>query len=253
MEEIGIERMRVADRGLREGLIVDYLARNHPTLVQGLPVRDRSVLQLMRACGADEKHADIVRHLALRLFDDARKLGLHKLDQNARELLGHAAMLHDVGAFLSYNNHEQHSYYLIRNAELVGFDDVEIGVIAAVARFHRRGKPGKRHPEYAELGKRQRRLIRPLVTFLRLAESLDRSHGGLVMDARLTADGADRVVLVVQCANECELEIWGAEAQARLMEKSFGCKLEVRFAAAELPPPASAAPVPPARSMEGTG
>jgi CHAD domain-containing protein len=47
-------------------------------------------------------------------------------------------MVHDIGIFLSYSNHQQHSYYLIRNADLLGFDHAEIAILesATLEQFH---------------------------------------------------------------------------------------------------------------------
>ena len=106
---------------------MDYLARSpHAALVHELSVRERSVLRLVRACGADEAHARHVARLALELFDSAREAGFHELGDEERELLDYTALLHDVGTFVSYPDHHVHSAYLIANADLLGFDQREI-------------------------------------------------------------------------------------------------------------------------------
>jgi exopolyphosphatase/guanosine-5'-triphosphate,3'-diphosphate pyrophosphatase len=229
MGELGLEEIRATDRGLREGLIIDALARSHPEMLKGLSVRERGVIQLGRACRFDEPHATTVKVLALQLFDSGRKLGLHKLGKAERELLGHASMLHDVGSFLSYSNHQAHTYYLIRNADLVGFDLHEVELIAAVARFHRKGYPRKKHPEYITLNKRSRRVVRVLSTLLRMAESLDRSHAGLITQAAFEKVGRKRAVLRVHASEPCHLELWGVQGHQRAFQRTFGRRLELRL------------------------
>ena len=131
---------------------MDYLRRSrHRGLVRGLDVRERSVVQLGRRCKFDEPHARHVRELALALFDSGRQTGLHDLGERERELLGYAALLHDIGTFLSYRDHHLHTAYLVRNADLLGFDEEEIELLAAVTRFHRKALPGSRNPELAGL------------------------------------------------------------------------------------------------------
>ena len=229
MEELGIERLQVSERGLREGLIADELMRRNPELYGALDVRERSVVELGRSCGFDEAHAREVRRLCGALFDSARLIGLTDLEDADREILSHAAMLHDIGTMLSYSSHERHSHYLIGNADLLGFDRAEIAAIAAVARFHRRGFPGKKHPEYRALPAGDRKRIRPLSVLLRLAESLDRSHGAQVERAAFVAlDSAAATLEIASASGDCHLEVWGALRQRESFHRAFGRRLQLR-------------------------
>ncbi len=118
MEEFGIEEINITGRELRDGLLVDYLSTFEGFQeFQKTPARNRSVLQLGRSCNYDEKHSEIVAALALQLFDSGKKIGLHDFGDEERELLRYAALLHDVGDFLSFNDHQLHSHYIITNAE----------------------------------------------------------------------------------------------------------------------------------------
>ncbi len=231
MQELNLPEIHISSRGLRDGLLVDYLAQHAPEGFVALPVRERSVLQLGRACRFDEPHANHVARLALELWDSAAESGLHSLNSRYRELLRYAALLHDVGAFLTYSNHQAHSYYLIRNSDLLGFNQSEIALMAAAAYFHRKRYPSKKHPEYAALDKKSRRAVRVMSTLLRLAESLDRSHAGAVQHARLERLGKRRARLSLHSERDCQLEIWGAQAHAKAFEKTFRCTLDIAQAA----------------------
>jgi len=222
MLELGLKEIRISDRGLREGLLVDYLERSgHAPLLEETSVRARSVFHLGRTCGFDEPHARNVARIALQMFDSARELRLHKLGEWERELLEYAALLHDIGAFLSYQNHHAHTYYLIKNADLLGFDQTEIAIMAATGLFHRKSFPRKKHPQFAELDGRSREIVRVLCALLRIAEALDRSHAGVVQGAKFRAPGKSAVVLDVQARTDCQLELWGAQNQEKAFEKAF--------------------------------
>lgn len=222
LTELGVGAIEISERGLREGLIVDDIDRHYPLLRQGLTVREQSVLQLGRRCQFDEAHHAHVARLALGLFDSARDVGLHSLSARSREILAHAAMLHDIGAFLSYSAHEQHTYYLIRHAPLLGFDSDEIAVIAAVARFHRKGFPNKARPEYRALPLSARRQVRPLAILLRLAESLDRTHTAPVAAARFArAKTGEPLRLEIDVRADWQLERWGVEGQLDVFARMF--------------------------------
>lgn len=230
MQDLKIKEVRViSEHGLREGMLVDYLSRGeHAQLFRGMSVRERSVLQLGHACGFDETHAKHIARLTLELFDSAKKAGLHNLGDRERELLEYAALLHDIGAFLSYNNHHLHTHYLIRNAELLGFDQVEIAMMANTALFHRKGMPTKKHPDFAALDKRVRNSVRLMSAFVRIAEGLDRSHNGIITHAKLRAVNKTSVRLDVQANGDCQLEVWGVEDRLKALEKIFDREVKLK-------------------------
>jgi exopolyphosphatase/guanosine-5'-triphosphate,3'-diphosphate pyrophosphatase len=236
LEELELPKINIiSERGVREGLLMDYLARSeHAHLVSEMSVRERSVLQLARACNFDEPHARNVVRLALELFDSAREAGLHSLDERDRELLEYTALLHDIGAFISYGNHHVHTYYLIRNADLLGFDQTEIATMAATAFFHRMGLPNKKRTEFAELDKHLKKPVRVMSMLLRLAEALDRSHAGVINHARLRAETKKVVVLEIEASQDCQLELWGVQDRGKAVEKTLGRKMKVEVNGSQL-------------------
>ena len=230
MQELALPELRVSNRGLREGLLMDYLLR-HSYVSVGEPwsVRAHSVLQLGRTCHFDETHARTTVRLALDLFDSASTAGLHRLGSWERELLEYAALLHHIGAFLTYNNYQAHTYYLIRNANLLGFDQTEIAMIATTALYHRKAAPRKKHPEFAALEKRAQQSVLILSTLLRLAESLDRGHTGAIQRAWLRQEDRKHAVLEITSAPEGQVELWGIQNHVEVFEKVFQKKLTIKM------------------------
>jgi len=226
MKELSLDSITITSRGLQDGLLVDYLSRmdDFPLLGELSP-RQRSVLQLGRSCGINEVHARTVTSLVLELFDSAKEQNLHSLGDRERELLEYATFLHDIGSFISYTNHHAHSYYIIKNSELLGFDQKEITFMANIARFHRKKTPRKRDPEILELDSGEREILRILSTFVRLGESLDRSHTALIQHVCFSQVDKNSVYLEVVARGDCQLEIWGVEAEKKAFEKIFGKEL----------------------------
>ena len=213
---------------------MDRLRRISPTAVPHLKdsdeagARRRSISQLIRATRVDETHAAHIVHLSLSLFDQWKALGLHEYGR-ARELLEYAALLHDSGFFVSHTDHQQHSYYLIRHSELLGFNDREVEIIASLALYHRKSIPRRKHPNFGRLDAKTQRVIMVLSCALRLAEALDRSHLMLVNDVtceRMTKP--DRVVMTLDASADAHLEVWAAQGQSPAFEKTFGLPLEIR-------------------------
>ena len=108
----------------------------------------------------------------LSLFDSANDLRLHVFGNKERELLEYATFLHDIGSFISYTNHHAHSYYIIKNSELLGFDQKEVTFMANLARFHRKKTPRKKDPVISGLDPQERDALLILATFIRLERAL---------------------------------------------------------------------------------
>jgi exopolyphosphatase/guanosine-5'-triphosphate,3'-diphosphate pyrophosphatase len=166
--------------------------------------------------------------LALAIFDQTR--AIHGLTDREREWLEFAALLHDIGTHISYERHHRHSYYLIKNGDLRGFDPDEIEVVALVARYHRRGTPKRSHEEYSKLPSQLRRTVRTLASILRVAESLDRSHTQPIagLDFR---DRGDDGLLQVNTTGDAELEVWATNRHLQPFERLLGKPVRLEAAA----------------------
>jgi len=219
LRRLGAEELTLCDLALREGLVLDYVRRNKRKIAQvdRIPdVRRRSTIELAERCNYYSAHAQHVARLALALFDQTR--AIHGLTDREREWLEYGALMHDLGVHISFPRHHRHSYYLIKNGDLRGFDPDEIEVIALVARYHRRGTPKKTHAEYARLPAPLRRAVRMLASIVRVAESLDRSHAQVVSALELQ-DRGDDLLLQLKTAGDAELEIWAASSHLQPFEK----------------------------------
>jgi exopolyphosphatase / guanosine-5'-triphosphate,3'-diphosphate pyrophosphatase len=231
MRELALDAITVTGRGLQDGLLVDYCSRmDEFPLLGELSPRQRSVLQLGRSCGINEVHARTVTSHVLALFDSAKELNLHSFGNGERELLEYATFLHDIGSFISYTNHHAHSYYIIKNSELLGFDQKEVNFMANIARFHRKKTPRKKDPEILDLDSSERDSLGVLTIFIRLGESLDRSHTALVQHVRFSRVEKNSVILEVVTRGDCQLEIWGVDAEKKAFENIFGKKLVLEMA-----------------------
>ena len=127
----------------------------------------------------------------------------HGLDDRHRELLEAAALLANVGLFISHSGHHKHSYYVIRNSEhLTGFTDGEVELIAQVARYHRKSAPRRKHAEFAALGRDDQHRVRVLAGLLRVAVGLDRNHGAHVASVGVVPGDDDALVIEVSEVGE---------------------------------------------------
>jgi exopolyphosphatase / guanosine-5'-triphosphate,3'-diphosphate pyrophosphatase len=245
MRRLRASELTLCDLSLREGLVLDYIARHRKQIAQAErypDVRRRSVIELAERSNYWPEHASQIAKLATALFDQTRSV--HALTDREREWLEYGALLHDIGVHISYEQHHKHSYYLIRNGDLRGFDPDEIEMIALIARYHRRATPKRQHVGFMDLPRKRRGIVRTLAAILRLAEALDRSHAQAITGLALH-DRGDDALLQVRTAGDAELELWAAMRQAAPLERLLGKPLRVELSLqtyAEQPD--EAAPVP---------
>jgi exopolyphosphatase/guanosine-5'-triphosphate,3'-diphosphate pyrophosphatase len=126
VRRLGAEDLTLCDMSLREGLVLDYIARHRKEIAQAdryPDIRRRSIVELAERCNYWPEHATQVARLAVSMFEETR--AVHGLTDREREWLEYAALLHDIGSHISYERHHKHSYYLIKNGDLRGFEPEE--------------------------------------------------------------------------------------------------------------------------------
>ncbi|MGF1600389.1 MAG: HD domain-containing protein [Acidimicrobiales bacterium] len=224
--------MTVSEFALREGVLYDRFPTGDHHLDD---LRRSNAIRLARQLDPDAEHAMTTARLATQLFD--RTTALHGLGPDARELLDTAAIIHNVGIFISHSGHHKHTWYIARNSEqLTGFTEHETELVALIARYHRKSLPGDRHPEFATLTKNDKALVRTLAGLLRVAIGLDRRHQGVVtaVTARTSGRGTQLVIEpVVVGGADIEIEIFAANERTALLAQALDLEVVVRARAAD--------------------
>lgn len=225
LELSGAAGIEAVEAGLREGiLLAGALAPADPPLVPD--VRAASVSNLARQHGTDLVHAEHVAHLVDQLIATLPDAGLAPPPEP--ELVRAAALLHDVGMVVDYDDHHKHSSYLILGAGLPGFSPREVALVAAMARYHRKGTPslGAAAPVCRD---GDLALLLRGAALLRIAEHLERNRDQTVRAARLRRDDDGRtVVLELDADGDPLVAAWATERQGALFERAFGAPLRVR-------------------------
>ncbi|HYB22907.1 MAG TPA: Ppx/GppA phosphatase family protein [Solirubrobacteraceae bacterium] len=227
----GFTALETTEAGLREGVFFERLA---PGAGVGIPetewalfadVRVASVLNMAAQYQVDGAHTEHVATLALGMFDELARLGLHEGDARERELLWAACMLHDIGMSIDYDDHHKHSRYLILNGSLPGFAPVETAIIAQAARYHRKGMPvpGPLAPLFGP-GDAER--LTRCATLLRLAEDLERSRDQLVRDTSLALHNG-KVEMRLIAEGESAVPRWAVGRERELFQRAFHRELAV--------------------------
>jgi exopolyphosphatase/guanosine-5'-triphosphate,3'-diphosphate pyrophosphatase len=232
MTLLGTESISICERSLREGVIVDWML-THGLIEDRLryqsSVRQRSVLNTAQKYQVNLPYSERVAAFAVSLFDQTQGT-LHTWGEEERELLWAAAILHNCGHHISHDSHHKHSYYLIRNGDLLGYTEMEVETIANLARYHRKSAPKKKHESYRNLtSKKHRRIVDQLSPLLRIAVALDRRQRGAIQQITCKpCPDEGKFHLLLQPTHpddDCALELWSLNLKKEAFENEFGLKL----------------------------
>ena len=224
MEAGGYDDLEATEAGLREGVFFGTVLEGaDPPLLED--VRRESVTNLAAQFGADEQHTGHVARLALEMWDALGADGLYRGDAQERELLWAAALLHDIGVTVDYDDHHKHSRYLILNAQLPGWSPRETALIAQICRYHRKGTP--QLGELTPLARRgDDRILARCAAILRLAEQLERARDQAVRHARVDV-GDEDVALRLEADGDVTVARWAAERHRDVFSHAFGRRLSI--------------------------
>lgn len=167
VENLGVDRVRVAEGAMREGLLYDLMGR-----FTNEDARVRSVRAMEKRYHVDSLQADRIETTAVALLRQVVvDWGLE--DPLAESVLRWAARLHESGLDIAHSKYHRHSAYLLQHADMPGFPREEQLLLSALVGGHRRQlslealedlvTPWDRHAEF-------------LIVLLRLAVLLHRGR-----------------------------------------------------------------------------
>ena len=224
--EANISEILIPRVGIKDGLLIDMADKLRSG--ESEPLSRSQVITSAHLLGRkydyEQQHAGTVARFALDLFDST--IRLHKLGNDERLLLEVAALLHDVGYYISVTNHHKHSFYIINSSPLIGLDEIQKNLIANVVRYHRKSVPKANHREFYDLTPKQRQIVLKLAAILRLAEALDREHANRVKNVRITK-ARSKFGIFLEGDGDMLLEKWALSHGCQLFEKTFKKKVQI--------------------------
>jgi len=221
-------QMIVSHVSMRDGLLLD-LARElsgqqDAALLAGVIHSATSIAEKYRV---DLDHSTNVAELSVRLFDLFQ--ADHGLGARHRLLLRVAALLHEIGGFVSTRAHHKHSEYLILQSEIFGLNRSETALVAQIARYHRRSVPRASHPAYMALARESRVVVSKLAALLRVADALLRGHCRRPDEIQFQRQG-DELLVTLSAGRDLLLEERAVETKGDLFEDIFGVNIRLEEA-----------------------
>lgn len=170
----------------------------------------------------DEEHARHVEMLSVHLFHELKDE--HRLEPWYELHLRVAALLHDIGSFISIRSHHKHSMYLIENSDLFGLSKKDLHIIALIARYHRRSTPKPEHQEYSTLDKESRLTVIKLAALLRVADALDRSNSQRIREINCNCS-ENTFLITLPNVDDIALEQLSIQNKGTLFEEVYGMRV----------------------------
>jgi exopolyphosphatase/guanosine-5'-triphosphate,3'-diphosphate pyrophosphatase len=221
----GVDEVMIPNIGLKNGLLLDMAVSMAQEI--RLPKPDQvqaSTIRLGKKYQFDQEHATFVAMMSLRLFDQCVKV--HRLDGEERLVLESAAMLHDVGHFISTIDHDKHGQYILQANHLIGLSERQQEMVAAVVRFHRKGTPFLDGQVETTLSQKDRRVVLMLTAILRLADGMDAGHNQHITDVQLI-ERSNGWSLKLLGKGDLALDKWSVSKRSSLFQDVFGIPLEI--------------------------
>ena len=232
MNMVDVNEIILSERALREGLVVDWMCRNNylkdQLSFQG-SIRERTVIHQAKRFGVNSKRSKSVSEFALTFYDQTKGI-LHNDNGEGRDLLWAAAKLHACGKQINISAYHKHSWYLIKNGELLGYSHSEHLMVAAIARYHRKSFPKKRHESWQLLvDESQRSLVADMSLLLRLSCSLDRRPEPLVSKIVIEANNKKVNIELIpnNLGQNLDLEKWSLAKAILLVKKIMDVDINI--------------------------
>jgi len=220
------ERVIVSQVSMRDGLLLELAreatGRKDNALQEGIIRAAEAIGQRYRV---DLDHARLVAGIAIKLFDSL--VADHGLGPRQRLLLQVAALLHEIGGFISSSAHHKHSYYIISNTEIFGLNRLETQIVAHVARYHRRSPPKPSHLDYMALSREQRVIVNKLAAILRIADALARGNVRQAEDVEFHHE-ADELIITLHNIENLVFQKRAIAVKSDMFEDVYGMKVRLQ-------------------------
>ena len=232
MQMLGVGEVLLSERALREGLVVDWMFRHNlleDRFSLQASIREKTVLHQAQRFSVDKERSERVAKIALILYESTKGF-LHQDIGEGRDLLWAAAMLHSCGKHINLNAYHKHSWYLIRNGELLGYSQSEHLMVASIARYHRKSFPRKRHEAWQVLeNATQRQIVSEMALLLRLAVSIGKRPEPVIssINVQSKANALEIELIPEKLGQNIDLEKWSLNRTIANIKKNQDIDINV--------------------------
>ena len=206
LDYMDFDKVTTCCTGLREGIMFNYAVPG--TLEK--PITDvlgHSLLTSVAHLNCDPAHAEHVFNLSMQLFKQLRVL--HKFPRAYLKVLRVAAMLCDTGKSIKFYNNAKHTAYYILNSNTYGISHKDLVMAALITDYYNKEDSNwnswKKYSDYNIISEEDVAAVKKLAVILKLAQALDASHAGVIMELNCDVLG-DSVIMKTELNGDASLE-----------------------------------------------
>ena len=226
-KHIGFDDAFKQVRGVRRGAVETWEQRKRletfEILLNVLPEPKLTIIDKIAqkySYGRGISHASKVTELSLTMWNQLR--GVEKL-QLCGSILAAAAILHDIGVFISEYDHHKHTLKLIKENNILYeiFNENKNVAIAWTAYYHRIGAGDPSENKNLE---RIKNIVTWSAAILRVADALDHGLNQIVETLDISIQ-PDELVIELYCNNNCRYEITRGIKKSNLLKNLMKRKI----------------------------
>jgi exopolyphosphatase/guanosine-5'-triphosphate,3'-diphosphate pyrophosphatase len=217
-------------RGLREGIIIDFLNEhnNEPYSLYSVP--QQTVIRMSSQYNVQEISTNQRITIADMLLIELEKNNILSVDIDHMEMMYYGATLYMLGSFIENDSRSQHTFYVISNTNIHGFDHFDRARLALLASYKNRSL----YKQYLGVlegwfTEDEKSLLLKLGSIIKFSEALNDSHVNTIEDISLVESKDEGYDLIVSYSGEIVSEKYQAEKQRNHFERAVGDHVNIKF------------------------
>ncbi|SME89336.1 Ppx/GppA phosphatase family protein [Pseudobacteriovorax antillogorgiicola] len=240
-EIFGVPDWTVSTYGIREGIILDTYGRLNIQLnAESANQQWKSMESFAQRLHLDLDFANQLRGFSLEIFDQCLaafpKSQLPSKIVQYRPLLEAAAYLNESGKFINFVSYHKHSYYLISQANLLGFSQEEKHVVALINRFARKKMASEQKADEYPYLKGKIDIVNFLSACIRVAKGINRSRSHKITETKINwAKGKASLELGYKKGSNVDAEIQALRKEEKSIARGWGVDVELKFSPRKAP------------------
>lgn len=217
-------------RGLREGIVMHYLNEHNNEPYGLMSVPQQTVIRLSSQYNISEISTNQRITIADMLLNQLEENNILSVDIEHMQLMYYGATLYNLGSFIENDASSQHTFYVISNTNLHGFDHFDRARLALLASYKNRSLY-KQYLKTLEgwFSEEEIELLLKLGSIIKFSEALNDSHVNTIEEISLDKSEDDGYDLTVSYSGEIVSEQFQAGKQRNHFERAVGDTVNILF------------------------
>lgn len=224
------ETFAISSRGLREGIILERLNEQYEDAYDLFGIKRQTVQRMFKQYDIRPISAHQRIILADRLIELIKEKGILDVEDEHLYLLHYAATLYYLGSYIEDDSKSQHTFYIISNTNLHGFNHRDRVRLALLASYKNRSLFKQYTSDVKDwYDEKELDLLLYMGSIIKFAEALSDSHVNFVQEMELFESDDDSYVLQVTYSGDAIAEEYRANRHKNHIERVLGKSLEITF------------------------